>query len=129
MLAARDLRGRVPNEDALGLDRGVRAFLRTLARMGPGGMAHVQGAPVTGKTEFMRRCMNYVETDREQLGAEAAQELFPLTVWFNPWHYAKQGNLLAGLVATIARAGGQNSPQLIDRARDTYMQALSINGR
>ncbi|MFZ5482289.1 MAG: P-loop NTPase fold protein [Myxococcota bacterium] len=121
-LAPRDLRGRVPNEDALGLDRGVRAFLRTLARMGPGVMANVQGAPGTGKTEFMRRCMHYVELDREQLGADASNELYPLTVWFNPWHYAKQGNLLAGLVANVARAGGANSPALIDRARDIVGQ-------
>lgn len=120
-LSPRDLRARVPNEDALGLDRVARAFLRTLARMGPATFAHVQGAPGSGKTEFMRRCMHYIETDREALGAEAAQDLFGMTVWFNPWHYSKQGSLLAGLVASIARAGGTN-PSLIDRARDIVGQ-------
>lgn len=128
-LSQRDLRARVPNEDALGLDRAARAFLRTLARMGPATFAHVQGAPGSGKTEFMRRCMHYVENDREALGAEAAQELHPTTVWYNPWHYAKQGNLLTGLISTIARAGGANAT-LIDRARDIagQMNRLRFDG-
>ena len=121
-LTPRDLRGRIPNEDALGLDRVCRSFLRTIARLGPGTFAHVQGAPGAGKTEFMRRCMHYLEQDREALGADATNELCPVTVWYNPWHYAKQGNLLAGLAATIARAGGGQNPAVIDRARDVVGQ-------
>lgn len=128
-LSPRDLRARIPNEDALGLDRVARSFLRTMARMGPASFAHVQGAPGSGKNEFMRRCMHYVETEREALGEETAVELYPVTVWYNPWHYAKQGNLLAGLVSAIARAGGTN-PALIDRARDIVgqMNRLRFDG-
>lgn len=120
-LTTRDLRARIPNEDALGLDRVARSFLRSIARMGPGSFAHVQGAPGSGKTEFMRRCMHYLETDREALGADATQELYGVTVWYNPWHFAKQGNLLAGLVAALARAGGGQAT-LFDRARDIVGQ-------
>ncbi len=120
-LTPRDMRNRVPNEDALGFDRLARSFLRTLVRQGPGTVAHVQGAPGSGKNEFMRRCMHFVELEREALGSDVGPEVYPLTTWYNPWAYAKQGNPLAGLVATIARAaGGQNAH--IDRARDIVSQ-------
>lgn len=112
---------RVPNEDALGFDRLARSFLRTLVRQGPGTVAHVQGAPGSGKNEFMRRCVHYVETERDALGSEVGPEVFPTACWYNPWAYAKQGNLLAGLVATIARTTG-NHAGLIDRARDIVSQ-------
>ncbi|MES2640334.1 MAG: P-loop NTPase fold protein [Myxococcota bacterium] len=121
-LTPRDMRGRAPNEDALGFDRLARSFLRTLVRQGAGTVAHVQGAPGSGKTEFMRRCMHFVEIEREALGGDIAPEVFGVTAWYNPWVYAKQGNLLAGLVATIARTGGTNNPSLIDRARDIVSQ-------
>jgi hypothetical protein len=64
--------------------------------------------------------MHYLESEREALGAEVAAELHPAAVWYNPWAYAKQGNLLAGLVATVARLGG-NTGQM-DRARDIVGQ-------
>lgn len=120
-LTLRDMRGRVPNQDALGFDRLARSFLRTLIRQGPGSVAHVQGAPGAGKHEFMRRCMHYIEVERAALGSDVGPEVFPLATWYNPWSYAKQGNLLAGFVATIARTTGTNN-SLIDRARDIVSQ-------
>lgn len=120
-LTPREMRGRVPNEDTLGLDRLARSFVRTLIRQGPGTVAHVQGAPGSGKNEFMRRCMYWIEVERDALGADIAGEVFPTTTWYNPWFYAKQGNLLSGLVATIARSGGNNNA-LIERARDIVGQ-------
>ncbi|MDP2312333.1 MAG: P-loop NTPase fold protein [Pseudomonadota bacterium] len=120
-LTPRDMRGRAPNEDALGLDRLARSFLRTLVRQGAGTVAHVQGAPGSGKSEFMRRCMHYVENERDTLGADVAPDLFGVSTWYNPWAYSKQGNLLAGLVATIARTGTNTASQ-IDRARDIVSQ-------
>ncbi len=121
-LTPRDMRGRVANEDALGFDRLARSFVRTLIRQGPGTVAHVQGAPGSGKTEFMRRCMHYIENERDALGTEVAPEVFGVTTWYNPSVYAKQGNLMAGLVATIARTGGGNVVSHIDRARDIVSQ-------
>ncbi|MFN7142282.1 MAG: P-loop NTPase fold protein [Myxococcota bacterium] len=120
-LTPRDMLNRVPNEDALGFDRLARSFLRTVVRQGPGTVAHVQGAPGSGKNEFMRRCVHYLENDRDALGSEVGPEVFPVATWYNPWAYAKQGNLLAGLVATIARTTG-NHAALIDRARDIVGQ-------
>ena len=119
-LNPRDMRHRVPNEDTLGFDRLARSFVRTLVRRGPGTVAHVQGAPGSGKNEFMRRCMHYIEVERDALGTDVGPEVFPLTTWYNPWAYAKQGNLMAGLVATIARTGNNNTH--IDRARDIVSQ-------
>ncbi|MDP2304893.1 MAG: hypothetical protein Q8P18_02575 [Pseudomonadota bacterium] len=129
-LTPRDMRGRAPNEDALGFDRLARSFLRTLVRQGHGTVAHVQGAPGSGKTEFMRRCMHFVEVEREALGSDIVPDLFGVTTWYNPWVYAKQGNLLAGLVATIARTGGANTASQIDRARDivSQMNRLRFDG-
>jgi hypothetical protein len=120
-LTPREMRHRLANEDALGVDRLARSFLRTVVRQGPGCVAHIQGAPGSGKTELMRRCMYYVEQDRDALGTDVGPELFGTSTWYNPWTYAKQGNLLAGLVATIARSAG-NIPSHIDRARDIVSQ-------
>lgn len=120
-LTPRDMRARVPNEDALGFDRLARSFLRTVVRQGPGVVAHVQGAPGSGKNEFMRRCMHYIEVDRAALGEDVAPEVFPTATWYNPWAYAKQGNVLAGFVATIARTVGPNNSH-VDRARDIVSQ-------
>lgn len=120
-LTARDPRSRAPNEDVLGFDRLARSFLRTVVRLGPGAVVHVQGAPGSGKTEFMRRCVHYVEADRAALGEDVAAELFPVATWYNPWAYAKQGNVLAGFVATLARAVGPNNSH-VDRARDIVGQ-------
>jgi hypothetical protein len=127
---SRELRGRVANEDALGFDRLARAFLRTLTRLGPGAVAHVQGAPGSGKNEFMRRCLHYVESDHELLGIETAAELHPVAVWFNAGSYAHQGSALAGLVANIARVGGANNAGLLDRGRDlvTQMGRMRFDG-
>lgn len=121
-LTPREMRGRAANEDALGLDRLARSFLRTVVRQGSGVVAHVQGAPGAGKNEFMRRCMHYIEVERDTLGTDVAPDLFGETAWYNPWAYAKQGNLLAGLVATIARTGSANNASQIDRARDIVSQ-------
>jgi hypothetical protein len=116
-LAPRDLRGRTPNEDALGFDRTARALLRAVLRLGPGTIAHVQGAPGAGKTEFLRRCLHLVETDRELLGAEVAADYQPHVVWFHAGAYARHGAPLLGLLAAIARANSSN-PSLAERARD-----------
>jgi len=121
-LTPRELRGRVPDEDTLGFNRLARSFLRTLIRQGPGVVAHVQGAPGAGKTEFMRRCMHYIEAERDTLGTDVGPAVFGQTVWYNPWAYAKQGNLLAGFVATIARTGTPNNASQYDRARDIVAQ-------
>ncbi len=117
-LTPREIRGRGPNEDTLGLDRLARSFLRTVVRQGPGVVAHVQGAPGSGKTEFLRRCAHVVEVEREALGADVVSDLYPHVAWLNAWSYARQGTLLAGLVATIAQVGGGSNPVILDRARD-----------
>jgi hypothetical protein len=116
-LTPRDLRGRVPNEDALGLDRGARALLRSALRLGPGAVVHVQGAPGSGKAEFLRRCMHHVETDRELLGAEVAADYQSHAAWFHAGASARHMNPLVGLVSAIARSGG-SGPAVVERARE-----------
>ena len=74
-----------------------------------------------GKNELLRRCMHYVELERDALGADVSVDVFPAAAWFNPWAYAKQGNPLAGLIAAVARAGGGQAI-LMDRARDIIGQ-------
>lgn len=114
-LNAHEARLRRGRDDVLGFDPAVRVFLRTAAWMGQGAVVQVQGAPGSGRNEFMRRCVRYVEIDRTALGAEA-ERLHPVTAWFNPWTYAKHGNLLAGLVAAVCRSG--RTPGLSERGRD-----------
>lgn len=124
-LHARDLRGRVIAEDTLGFDRSARSFLRTCVRTGPGALVMVQGGPGSGKTEFLRRCLHIVETEPDALASEASAGFHPVPVWYNAWSYAKQGHVLAGLVAAVCRAGG-NTPQLLDRAREVSTNLLRL---
>ncbi len=128
-LSARDMRGRVLNEDTLGLDRVVRSFLRTCVRLGPGALAMVQGGPGAGKTEFLRRCAHAIELDRDGLGPDAATGLYQGTVWYNPWMYAKQGNVLAGLVSAMCKSAG-NGAAILDRGRDvsTNLMRMRFDG-
>jgi hypothetical protein len=81
---------------------------------------HVQGAPGAGKTEFLRRCMHHVETDRELLGAEIAADYLSHAAWFHAGASARHTHPLAGLVSAIARAGGAG-PAVVERAREVSL--------
>lgn len=114
-LNARDARVRRGLDDNLGFDPLARVFLRGVAGLGRATVVQVQGAPGSGKVEFMRRCVHLVEDARDSLG-EVAEALHPVAAWYNPWVYGRQGNLLAGLVGAVCRVGRQ--PGLIEKGRD-----------
>lgn len=114
-LNARDARVRRGMDDVLGFDPLARVFLRGVAGLGRATLVQVQGAPGSGKTEFMRRCVHLIEEGRDTLG-EAAEALHPVAAWYNPWVYGRQGNLLAGLVGAICKVG--RSAGLSEKGRD-----------
>jgi hypothetical protein len=113
-LTPRDRLLRAEPDDALGLDRAARALLRTLVRLGPGALAHVQGAPGSGKSELLRRCLYQVESAAASLGQDAYTTR---AVWFNAGAYAHHGLPLVGLVAAVARSAAL-TPSIVERARD-----------
>lgn len=101
-------------EDLLGQDRLTRAFLRVLTRMAPGSLIAVHGAPGSGKTDFLRR-MATLASDPALGGATA---FAPNVVWYDPWAFAKEGHILAGLLSNIAASVARPTPYILERARD-----------
>lgn len=92
-LTPRESRGRAaPGEDLLGMDRAARAFVRTLARIGSGAVGQIAGNPGTGRTEFMRRCLHWIETEREAMSVDV--DLHPHCVWYNAWSYGDRKSVV-----------------------------------
>ena len=112
-------------EDLVGLDRLGRSLARQIARMPAPCMIAVHGAPGSAKRDFLKRFSSLV-ADARSLELEPGRELFPQVIWFDAWRYAKQGNVLAGIVSRIARhgSGGVN---LQERARDVVAQLNRID--
>ena len=107
-------------EDLVGLDRLARSLARQVARMPAPTLIAVHGAPGSAKRDFLRRLSTLV-ADPRSLELAAGRELYPEVIWFDAWAYAKQGNVLAGLVSRIARIGPGGSA-LSERARDVVAQ-------
>ena len=119
---------RVGQQDVIGLDRLARSLLRVVARSEPAGMVAVHGAPGSGKAEFFRRLAWLTHSSRSR--GEPIPGLHGAVVWFDPWAWSKQGNLLAGLIAAVVRSAPR--PQLhLDRARQlvSEIQRLRLDGR
>lgn len=108
-------RSNYATEDLLGHDRLARSFLRVLNRMARGSLIAVHGAPGSGKTEFLQR-MAYLasESSRTEVGAQFA----PNVVWYDPWAFAKEGHILAGLLAHIAASAPRPTAHTLEKARD-----------
>ncbi len=106
------------HDDQLGQDRMARAFLRTLGRLAPGSVVGLHGAPGSGKDAFLRHCAWLLHNQRKELN-EGGVSLGAWS-WYNPWLYAKHGNILSGLVATVAQSS--SAPNAMDRARDIIQQ-------
>lgn len=105
-------------EDLIGMDRLSRAMMRVVARLPPGRVVAVHGAPGSGKAEFLRRTAWLASQDRAR-GGEGVAGIFPGVVWYRPWAWSKQGNIMAGLVAAVTRATGHPEPHL-ERARELF---------
>ena len=108
------------SEDLVGMDRLARSFARQIARMQSPCMIAVHGAPGSAKRDFLKSLSGLV-TDPRALGLTPGRELYPEVVWFDAWSYAKQGNVLAGLVARVARLG-PGGAAMQERSRDVIAQ-------
>lgn len=112
-------------EDLVGLDRLGRSLARQIARMPAPCMIAIHGAPGSAKRDFLKRLSSLV-ADSRTLDLKPGRELFPQVIWFDAWRYAKQGNVLAGMVSRIARQGsGGGSMQ--ERVRDVVAQLNRID--
>jgi len=107
-------------EDLVGLDRLARSFARQIARMPAPCLIAVHGAPGSAKRDFLKRLATLV-SDPRSLELSPGRELYPEVVWYDAWSYAKQGNVLAGLVARVAREG-PGGTAMQERARDVIAQ-------
>lgn len=103
------------HQDFFGHDRLARSFLRTLPRLKPGSTVAVHGAPGSGKNTFLLRAASLMERERATLNFDPRASA-GTWCWYNPWLYLKHGNILSGLVATMAQYC--ENPQALDRARD-----------
>lgn len=117
-------RSNYAGEDLLGQDRLTRAFLRVLSRMAPGSLIAVHGAPGSGKTDFMRR-MATLASELGQAG-NSGVTFAPNVVWYDPWAFAKEGHILAGLLSNIAASVPRPTSFILERARDvsTYLSKM-----
>lgn len=111
---ARPRRGQ---EDVTGQDRLARSVLRVLGRMPTASMIAVHGAPGSGKSEFFRRLAWLAHGAGRSGRGEEIPGLYPAVVWYDPWAWSKQGNVISGLVAALTRSA-LNPAQMQDRARD-----------
>jgi len=107
-------------EDLVGLDRLARSLARQIARMPAPSLIAVHGAPGSAKRDFLKRLSTLV-SDPRSLELAPGREIHPEVIWFDAWAYAKQGNVLAGLVARIARHG-PGGAAMSERARDVVAQ-------
>lgn len=107
-------------EDLVGLDRLARSLARQIARMPAPSLIAVHGAPGSAKRDFLKRLSTLV-SDPRSLELAPGREIHPEVIWFDAWAYAKQGNVLAGLVSRIARHG-PGGAAMSERARDVVAQ-------
>jgi hypothetical protein len=107
-------------EDLVGLDRLARSLARQIARMPAPSMIAVHGAPGSAKRDFLKRLSTLV-ADPRSLELPPGRELYPEVIWFDAWAYAKQGNVLAGVVSRVARHG-PGGAGTSERARDVIAQ-------
>lgn len=114
-------------EDIYGHDRLAKALLRTVPRLAPGSLVAVHGAPGSGKSELVGRLGALVH---EEARAGRSLGIHPNVVYYNPWVYGKQGHVLSGLVAHVAKIPltGGNAP--LERARDiaNYVGRMTFDG-
>ena len=115
-------------QDVIGLDRLGRSLLRVIARSDPAGIVAVQGAPGSGKEEFFRRMAWLNHTARSR--GEPIPGLHGAVVWYDPWAWSKQGNLLAGLIAAVVRTSTRPA-SVMERARELVanLNRLRLDGR
>lgn len=104
------------SEDHYGHDRMAKAFLRTVMRLKRGAAVAVHGAPGSGKNQYLLRCAYLLEAERQSIGFDSEAPSPGIWCWYNPWLYQKHGNILAGLVATMAHHAEDRAA--LDRARD-----------
>jgi hypothetical protein len=124
-----DVRREPGQDDVIGQDRLARSVLRVLGRMPMGSVVAVHGAPGSGKGEFFRRMAWLAHVGTRTGRGETIPGLFPAVVWYDPWAWSKQGGVLAGVVAAVARSAAQ--PQLhMDRAREiiSNINKLRLDG-
>lgn len=119
-------RAHFPAEDLYGHDRLARALLRTVVRLAPGSLVAVHGAPGSGKSEFLGRLGALV---LEEARAGRSFGIHPNVVYYNPWTYSKQGHVLSGLVAHVARVTQAAGAGPMERARDiaTFLGRLNFD--
>lgn len=116
-------------EDVAGLDRLARSLLRTTARMPVATMVAIHGSPGSAKDLFLRRLAWLATDDRATLGDGQIAPFFPRVAWYDPWLWSKQGDMVAGLVHSVARLF-KVPPSSNDRFRDALAQVnrLRLDG-
>jgi hypothetical protein len=127
---AGESRSRQGQDDVIGQDRLARSVLRVVGRMPPASLVAVQGAPGSGKAEFFRRLAWLAHVGGRTGRGEGFPGLFPSVVWYDPWAWSKQGNVLAGLVAAVTRSAA-NPALMQDRARNiiSNLAKMRLDGR
>jgi hypothetical protein len=78
----------------------------------------------------MLRCAYMLDRSRESIKLEQPDALDPAWVWYNPWLFQHRGNILAGLVITLAQFS-RRGPQAMERARDiiSRLNRMKLAGR
>ena len=104
------------HEDVIGQDRLARSLLRVIARIPPGSIIGVHGAPGSGRDEFVRRLAWLAGPGRGRAG-EVPQAIHPEVLWLDAWSWCKQGHVVAGLVGALAEGLRQQGPAR-ERARE-----------
>ena len=111
--------------DLVGMDPLARAFARQVARMPSASLVAVHGAPGSAKREFLQRFAALLRDEARSMSMEGGTQVSAEVIWYDAWAYAKQGNVLAGVVARLAGSGAGG-----DRARDVVAQInrLQLDG-
>ena len=92
-------------EDRLGQDRLARSLLRTLGQLPPGSVVGLHGGPGSGKEQLLLRMAWILQKERDQLEWNTGYPVNSNYAWFNPWAAARSGDVMAGMVAALTRAG------------------------
>ncbi len=111
--------------DLVGMDPLARAFARQIARMPRASLVAVHGAPGSAKREFLQRFASLLRSEARTMSMDGGTQVSAEVIWYDAWAYAKQGNILAGVVARLAGSGAGG-----DRARDVVAQInrLQLDG-
>ncbi len=110
--------------DSVGQDRLARSVLRVVSQIPAGSLVSVQGAPGSGRDEFVRRVAWLASTARSR-SAEVPLASVPTVVWFDAWSWCKQGHVVAGLILAVAAELPTASP-LRERARELALVAARM---